>query len=284
MTILISGATGSVGRHIVSGLLAAGAPVRALTRDPDKAALPAGVEVLTGDLADPTSIGPDLFEGVDRVFVFPASSGVDEFVQKAVDSGVRAFVVLSSLAAAGEHPRDLGSASYTHHLAIEAAVTARTDEWTILRPGTFANNLLSWVYTVRSGVPIRAPYLNSAQAPIHEADVADAAVAALLDPVAHRGVIHPLTGPEALTRIEQVAAIGDAIGREIDVVEITPEEFRSEMSAFIPEGIISMLLNYWSDTVGEPDRVRSVREVTGRDGRTLAAWARDHRSEFGAEG
>src|SRR3954464_2146233 len=76
-----------------------------------------------------------------------------------------------------EFPPDIGSASYTHHLAVERAVTSRTEEWTILRPGTFANNLLSWAWTVKAGAPVRAPYINSAQAPIHEKDVADVAAA-----------------------------------------------------------------------------------------------------------
>lgn len=282
MTILITGATGAVGRHIVDGLLVRGATVRALTRDPDAAALPAGVEIIEGDIGDPTTIGAATFAGVDAVFVFPASSGVDAFVEKAVANGVRRFVVLSSLAAAAEHPRDIGSASYTHHRAVEEAVTSRTDEWTILRPGTFANNLLSWAYPITAGFPIRAPYLGSAQAPIHEADVADVAVAALLDPTDHRGAKHPLTGPAALTRAEQIDAIGAAIGRTIPVVEVTPDEFRAEVSAFIPEGIIGMLLAYWSDTATTPDTVRSIRDIIGHDGRTLVAWAQDHRADFGA--
>jgi uncharacterized protein YbjT (DUF2867 family) len=280
MTILITGATGAVGRSIIDTLLAAGAPVRALTRDPDKAALPERVEAVRGDLSDPSALEATLFAGVDRAFVFPATTGVDMFVQQAVDAGVTSFVVLSSLAAAAEHRRDLGSASHSQHLAIEQAVRTRTENWTILRPGTFDNNLLSWAFAVRSGFPIRAPYLESAQAPIHEADVADVAVTALLDPAAHRQAVYPLTGPEALTRRQQIAAISNAIGREIEAVEITAEAFRTEAGAFISEGIISMLLDYWSDTVTEPDRVRSVQPITGREGRTLAEWARDHRHAF----
>ena len=283
MTILITGATGAVGRHIIDGLLAEGASVRALTRDASKAALPLAVEVVEGDLTTPETIASELFDGVDRVFVFPANSGVDEFVERAVAAGVSRFVVLSSLAAAAEHPRDIGSASYLHHQEIESAVTSRTENYTILRPGTFANNLLSWSYPVRSGAPIRAPYLDSAQAPIHEADVADAAVAALL--ADNEGAtIHPITGPEALTRREQVAAISAAIGRDIPLVEITADEFRAETAAFVPADIMSMLLNYWSDTMTEPDVVRSVESITGRPGRTLAQWAVDHRADFGAAG
>lgn len=279
MTILVTGATGAVGRHLVATLAARGASVRALTRKPEDAGLPEGVEVVGGDLADASTLGPQVFEGVDRAFVFPAQ-GVEIFLDAAVAAGVRRFTVLSSLAAAMEFPRDRGSASQLHHSAVEAAVTDRTDAWTILRPGTFANNLLSWAWQIRSGAPIRAPYLASAQAPVHEYDVAEVAAETLLSDD-FIGETIPITGPQALTRTEQVAAIGAAVGREIPLVEITPDEFRAETAQFIPQPIMKMLLDYWSDTLTVPDQARPATPVTGRPGRTLAEWAADHRADFG---
>jgi uncharacterized protein YbjT (DUF2867 family) len=149
-----------------------------------------------------------------------------------------------------------------------------------LRPGTFANNLLSWAWQIRSGVPIRAPFLASAQAPIHEYDVAEAGAETLLTDH-HLGDVIPLTGPEALTRAEQVATIARALDREIPIIDITPDEFRAEAAQFIPEPVMKMLLDYWSDTFTTPDRPRPVTPVTGRPGRTLAQWAADHRADFG---
>lgn len=243
MTILITGATGAVGRNLTHALASLGEPVRAVSRKPQQAGLPDGVQVVGADLTAASALTADLFDGVDRMFVFPVDHGVDDLVAAAVAGGVRRFVVLSSLAAAGEFPRDIGSASHTHHRAVEQAVTARTDAWTILRPGTFANNLLSWAWPIKAGTPIRAPFIHSAQAPIHEADVADAAAAALLGD-RHLGRIYPLTGPQSLTRIDQVAAISAGIGRDIPLVEISPDEFRADVAPFIPEDIIAMLLNY----------------------------------------
>ncbi|MGF6888546.1 uncharacterized protein YbjT (DUF2867 family) [Nocardia sp. GAS34] len=279
-TILVTGATGAVGRHLVATLLERGATVRALTRKPEDANLPEAVEVVAGDLADASTLGAQVFEGVDRVFVFPAG-GIDVFLDAAVAAGVQRFTVLSSLAAAKEFPRDHGSASQLHHTAIEAAVTDRTGGWTILRPGTFANNLLEWRWQISSGAPIRAPYLASAQAPVHEYDVAEAAAETLLSDD-YTGRIIPITGPQAVTRSDQVATLAAAIGREIPLIEITADEFRTEMAQFIPEPIMKMLLDYWSDTVTTPDRVRPVTTVTGKPGRTLADWAADHRADFGA--
>ncbi|QDZ15506.1 SDR family oxidoreductase [Humibacter ginsenosidimutans] len=278
MTILVTGATGAVGRHLVSTLLEHGSRVRAVTRAPEKAALPPEVEVVAADLGDPGTLGDAVFAGIDRAFVFPAD-GVDRFVEAASGAGIDRFTVLSSLAAAKEFPRDEGSASQLHHAAIESAVTSCTDEWTILRPGTFANNLLSWAWPIKNDWPIRAPYLASAQAPIHEADVAEAAAATLLS-TDWVGQAIPLTGPQALTRTEQVDAIGAGIGRELHVIEIAPEEFRADMAQYVPESIITMILDYWSDTVTEPDLPRPVTAVTGRPGRTLEQWAHDHRADF----
>jgi len=278
MTILISGATGAVGRNLVSQLVTAGHSVRVLTRDPTKP-IAKGAEVVTGDFVA-GNLPAETFKGVRKVFVFPAQGGVDAFVQQAKDSGVEHFVVLSSLAAAMEHPRDQGSVSAMHHLKIERSVQSTGVPATILRPGTFALNLLAWAQPLKFGNTVSGPYAASAQAPIHEADVAAVAAVALTEP-GHEGNIYAMTGPQALTRVQQLAAIGDAIGRKLQFVEITPEEFRAAMSKFMPELIIKMLLDYWSDTVSKPDAVRpTVEEVTGRRARSLAQWAGDHVADF----
>lgn len=213
--------------------------------------------------------------------MFPAE-GATQFVAAAAAAGVPRLVLLSSLAAAGEHERDHGSASQVHHGEIEEAVRRSGAEWTILRPGTFASNLLTWAQPIRFAGGVTGPYPTSGQAPVHEADVADAAVAALIQE-GHGGQIYPMTGPQSLTRVAQLEAIAAAIGRELVFTENTPDEFRTEMSRYgVPDGIVDMLLDYWRDTVEEPDVVRSPERLTGRPGRTLAQWARDHAAEFGA--
>lgn len=104
MTILVTGASGAVGRHLVSALVRAGEQVRAVSRKPQEVELPEGVDVVGADLTAPSTLTAELFDEVDRMFVFPVDHGVDELVAAATAGGVRRFVVMSSLAAASEFP------------------------------------------------------------------------------------------------------------------------------------------------------------------------------------
>lgn len=277
-TFLISGASGRVGRHLVADLIATGHHVRALTRSPEKADLPAQAEVVAGSF---DRLPDGIFDGVAAAFVFPAD-GAAAFARAAAADGVPHLVLLSSLAAALEHERDHRSVSQRHHTAIEEAVRGSGTAWTILRPGTFAANLLAWSQPIRFTGGVRGPYPTSAQAPIHEADVAAAAAAVLTQP-GHEGQIYPMTGPQALTRVDQLKAIGEAIDRELTFTVQTPEEFAAEMAQYgVSADIVSMLLDYWADTVDEPDVPRPPDRLIGRPAKTLAEWARDHAADFGA--
>lgn len=279
MSYLITGATGAIGRHIVNQLVAAGKEVHALTRKPEQANLPASVKVFAGDLAANT-LQEGTFKGVKSIFLFPAYGDIKPFLSRAKTAGVEHVVLLSSLAAAAEFPRDLGSPSYLHHRALEQVVEESGIAYTFLRPGSFANNLRFWAYTIKTAKAVYGPYPQSAQALIHEADVAAVAVAALTTE-GHMGATYALTGPESLTQANQLKTIGAAIGQELTYCTISPEQFTQSMSQFMPADVIKMMLDYWCDTVEQPDVVRStVEQITGRPARTLAQWAADHVSDF----
>jgi uncharacterized protein YbjT (DUF2867 family) len=276
MVILVTGATGPVGASVVSQLLAAGEKVRIVTRDPGKA--PPGVDVVQGDFTK-GALPAETFAGVRKVFVFPALGGIDPFLAQVKRSGVEHLVLLSSLAAAMEHERDKNSMSALHHQGIEKSVQATGVPTTTLRPGSFANNLLFWAQSIKAAGAVFGPYAKSVQAPIHEADIAAVATLALTRS-GHEGKTYAMTGPQALTRIEQLDAIGDALGAKLRFQEIPPEAFQQEMSKYMPPPIIKMLLEYWSDTVTKPEVVvPTVEELTGRS-RTLAEWAKDHVRAF----
>jgi len=277
MTILVTGATGHVGRVVAGRLRAAGLPVRALTRRPETARLPDGTEVVAGDLTDISTLPGGLFDDVDRVYLFPVPETTAAVMERARAAGVRRVVTLSALAAEmddGDNP--LGD----RHLAVERAVEAAGVEWTHLRPGPFAVNMLSWAPSIRAEGIVRAPYPESQQAPIHEADIAEVAVAALLED-GHAGAAYAMSGPESLTNTERVAAIGAAIGREIRFEEQTPDEARAQMRTYMPPPVADMMLEYQASTVGRPAPVLpGVERVLGHPGRTFAQWAADHADDF----
>jgi uncharacterized protein YbjT (DUF2867 family) len=276
MTILVTGATGNIGRHVVDRLMQAGVRVRALTRNPEAANLPDGVEIIQGDLECPETLGP-AFENVERMYLFPVPATATEVAEMAKKAGVRRIVVLSSGSAPWEakyHPRGL------YFLLVERAVEAAGVEWTHVRPNGLMSSTLTWAETIRAEGVVRAPYGAAAYAHVHEADVADVAVAALLED-RHVGKKYIVSGPESITQTEQVRAISAAIGREIRFEELTPEQARKLWSSFMPEAEIDAELMILGESVDKPKNVwKTFEQVIGRPGRNYAQWAAEHANDF----
>lgn len=273
--ILVTGATGTVGRCVVEQLVALGEPVRALTRTPSRAALPAGVEVVGGDLTRPAELP---LHDVMAVFLLAALESDDAAAHAAaLAERVPRVVFLSSSAVDAQRP-----GSYETHEAVEKAVEASGAEWTHLRSGEFMSNKLVWASSIRSANVVRAAYPDALGVPIHEADIAEVAVLALRSPD-HAGRAYSLTGPEALTHREQAAAIGRGLGREIGFEPLTYGQARAALirDAGLPWDIAEYLMGYQSEYAQEPPSVSPVFEqVTGHRGRTLAQWAADHAAEL----
>ncbi|WP_258346841.1 NAD(P)H-binding protein [Saccharopolyspora gregorii] len=278
MTVLVTGATGSVGREVVRGLLESGVPVRAVTRDPRRAELPARAEVVAADLERPAELRAAL-DGVSAVHLFPVPGGAREFAELAVRAGVRRIVVLSS---ASVLESGAGSLSAQQHAPVERAVEeSGVAEWTHLRPGAFALNVLDWAADARTEGVVRLPFAAAAQALVHEADVAAVAVEALLGE-GHAGRAYEITGPAAVSQREQVAAIAEAIGEPVRFEELTPEQARQALlGRGCPPEVAEMLLDYLAAAAVAPDVPTStVRRLTGRPARRFDEWARDHAADF----
>ena len=280
--VLVIGATGRVGRAVVAQLLDAGVPVRALTRRPAAAGLPAAVEVVGGDLTVPESLDAGL-QGVGAVFlVWTAPPASVPAVVERLASNARRVTFLSSPHKTPHPFFQQPNPMSVLHADIERMISAAGLASTIIRPGMFASNVrLWWAESIRDGNLVRWPYGAAETAPIDERDIAAVAARTLYED-GHTGGDYVLTGPESLSQAEQVSIIGAAIGRRIRFDELSPEEFRRETAGRWPGMVVDMLLAAWGATMGRPAFVTStVADVLGSPPRTFRQWAADHADAFG---
>ncbi|OKI10124.1 nucleoside-diphosphate sugar epimerase [Streptomyces sp. CB02923] len=282
--IVVTGATGNIGRSLVGQLLAEGAPVRALTRDPARAGLPAEAETVRADLTDPASLEPAL-HGAEALFLNLAAGGGEaaaSVVGAAVKAGARRIVLNSSIAVT-DAPEDNDNFLARMHGSVESAVRASGLEWTFVRGGAYATNALQWAQEIRESGVVRDPHPGSATAPVHEDDLAAVAAAALLDRTgAHTGKAYVVTGPASLTREDQVAVIGRAVGRPARVEVVSEEQAAEERATpSVSKETLLQLFRLFASSVGTTAPVTdTVQQVTGRPARTFEQWARDHAGDF----
>jgi uncharacterized protein YbjT (DUF2867 family) len=274
---LVIGASGNVGREVTRLLVEAGEQVRVLTRNPGRAAFPDAVEVVRGDLDDTESL-ESAMKGADRAYSLmrpnPAVSG--NLAAAAASQGLDRIVLLTSLAAeAADTP--LGLAHREAELAVEATGIA----WAFLRPTNFASNSLAWAPSIRAAGIVRAPFGTFRSAVIDPRDVAAVAVAELRSPdQANR--VHRLTGPRVLRLTEQIAIIGEVLGRDITYVEQSEAEARDEMVARgLPAAVAESILAGQRGALTQEQHVYdTVGQVTGRPATPYRDWVTANRSAF----
>lgn len=280
--VLVTGATGRIGRVVIDRLLAAGVPVRALTHRPEAAAtLPAQVDVFTGDLTAPESLDPAL-KGAGAVFlVWTAPPQTAAAVVDRLAAHLRRVVFLSSPHQTPHPFFQQPNPMAELHADIERLIAVAGLESTIIRPGMLASNSLAWwAPAIREGQVVRWPYGAAETAPVDDRDVAAVAARALYQD-RYVGGDYVLTGPESLTQAAQVDVIGGALGRQIAFEEMTPDEFRHLASGTVPSSVVDMLLAAWSAAVGQPAHVTTtVADILGTPPRTLRQWAADHATAF----
>jgi uncharacterized protein YbjT (DUF2867 family) len=279
--VLVTGATGRIGRMVIDQLIDANVPVRALTRRPEAAAsLPANVEVVTGDLTEPASLDAGL-RGAGAVFlVWTAPPATVPAVIERVAAHARRVVFLSSPHQTPHPFFRQPNPMAVLHADIERLIAAAGVESVILRPGMFASNCLSWwAGAIRAGDVVRWPYAAAETAPVDDRDVAAVAARTLYED-GHAGGDYVLTGPESLRQAEQVRIIGEVLGRGIKFEELSPDEFRRETEGSWPSPVVDMLLAAWGATMGRPAYVTStVADVLG-SARTFREWVTDHAASF----
>ncbi len=276
--ILVLGATGKVGRALIPALLDAGAAVRALTRDPAKAAIDPRAEIVRGDLDDTAAL-PRLLDGVDRVFVLTQGATVDReraVAEASARAGVRRLVKLSTT---GVHFGSDDPITRAHAQA-EQAIREAGPDWTILRPGAYMDNRFAWRNSVRADNSVYVPEGDPASALVHVRDIADVAVAALTQP-GHEGATYELTGGEALTTEQQVAQLAEALGRPLKYVEEPEPAARERMLSF--GWPAKMIDGFFALKRASADHEHivfdTVERLLGRP-RTFAEWTRENALKF----
>lgn len=286
--ILVTGATGKVGGQAVSQLLDAGVAVRALTRDPASAALPEGAEVVRGDLADPATLD-DALDGVESVFLVWPTLSADHAAPatiKAIAEHARRIVYVSARGVpdpAPDAPEGDPNSILGSHALLERLIEGSGLEWTFLRPGGFAANTLMWASQIRDTGIVRWVHGAASRALIHERDIAAVGVNVLTGTgTGHAGARYVLSGPEPLTQIEQVTAIGEAIGRPVRWEELPPEvALRGLLDQGWPPEAAEGMIGAHAQMVTFPESATStVEELTGSPATPFRRWAADHADDF----
>jgi uncharacterized protein YbjT (DUF2867 family) len=277
MIIVVTGATGNVGRPLVTELLAAGVAVRAVTRSPETADFPEGVEVVGGSATDALA-------GASAVFLNSRALGPDlpSVVARSVQVGVAKLVALSAINADDDFSRQPSRVRGDRNKEVEQLAVESGLDWVSLRPTVFATNFAGmWSAQIRAGDVVAGPYAQASTAPIVESDISAVAARALLTDDLDCQQI-PLTGPHAFTNSELVEVIGAALDRPLRYLEVPPDVVRQRFAGlgFDPafgDAYMAML----AETLDKPALVSGdVEKILGRPSRTFAEWVSEHRHVF----
>lgn len=279
--ILITGATGNIGKQLVPQLLAKGEKLRVVTRDAAKVAPIAGkVDVLIGDLKDAETVKRAV-AGVDRVFLIGLIADTTQNADRALiaESARQSVKRIVKISAGGDGTRGIGKV----HRDWEEAIKQSGVKWTFLRPGMFMSNTLGWAGTIKSQGAVFSPFGGGKMAMIAPHDIAAVAVAALTD-ARHEGQIYDLFGAELLTVAQQVEILSRVIGKPIKVIDITPEAAGERLRAMggsdtLVQGLVALWISVRNGQV--EIRNDTVERITGHKAQDFETFCREHKVAFG---
>ncbi|MEU3090102.1 NAD(P)H-binding protein [Streptomyces massasporeus] len=279
--IVVTGATGNVGRSLVQALAGAGEKVTATSRRVADADLPDGVQARPADLTDAGSLRPVL-DGADALFL--QNGGADahlldpgRILDAARDGGVRRVVLLSSQ---GVVTRPESASHGGVGGAIEDAVRRSGLDWVILRPGGFDSNAYAWAESVRTVRTVAAPFGDVGLPTVDPDDIAEVAAATLRED-GHAGQVYELTGPALSTPRQRARALAEALGEPVRFVEQTRDEARAQLLRFMPGPVADTTLAILGEPTPAERRISpDIERILGRAPRTFADWAHRHVAAF----
>ncbi|HEY0095094.1 MAG TPA: SDR family oxidoreductase [Archangium sp.] len=283
-TILVVGATGTIGKEIVAQLVRdGGVKVVAGSRDVARAQGQLhGVRMVELDPERPDTLSPAL-QGVDTVIlVNPMSPAMGQqarnLAQAARQAGVK-HLVRSSMLGVGE-PDLISEARW--HAEADQAISESGIPFTLLRPNQYFQNFISAhnIQTIRSQGFIALPLGTSRVSNIDTRDIGESAArVALASGSEHHGKTYVLTGGEASTMEEVAKALGDALGKPVRYIAVEPEKFQQGLlGAGLPPVIAEGILGWFGYCrAGKAERVtKDAEQLLGRQPRTLRQFVQDH--------
>jgi uncharacterized protein YbjT (DUF2867 family) len=277
--ILVTGASGNVGKAVVQQLVARQSPLRIGARKPDAAPAVAGGERVLFDFMDATTYAPAV-AGCDALFLLrpPQLTDTKATLNRLIDvaraQGV-AQVVFISVAGAGDN-------RLVPHHAVEQHLRAGPPNWTILRPGFFAQNLGDAYRTdIVEDNRIFIPAGQGRVAFVDVRDVGEVAVNAMLDPAPHHGKTYTLTGPQAVTLEEVVQMLSEILGRPIRYIPATVVNYLRHLTTRrnlpLAQAVVQTILHVGL-RFGQAEAVDpTLEELLGHPSHTLRDYIEDHR-------
>jgi uncharacterized protein YbjT (DUF2867 family) len=278
--ILITGATGHIGRELIPQLHRMGPSIRVLVRDEKKVAhLEGDIERTVGDLNDPRSLASTM-RGVERIFLITFETQQDiNVIEAAKRCGVQYIVKLSTLEAA-DHKITVGK----WHYAREELIRACGLDWTFLRPGMFMSNSIDWwtESIKRQGSVFFPGGKKGRVAPIDPRDVASVAAMALTQP-GHSGNAYELTGPELFTVGDMVEVISKVFGKPVHYMHMPPIAAKSFMlKSRMDKTLVNALMAMLASLRRNEGAVvtETFQQLTGYLPRSFEAWCQEYVTAF----
>lgn len=276
--ILIFGGTGMIGSEIIRQLVAKNIPVSTAVRDITKAEklLPKEVKLVKADFNDPASLSQAVTSThAEKIFLYgEGTTPADLAAYK--QSGVKHIVFISTNFIGMETPpmflqKNVGEK--------EEAIKAAGFTYTMLRAESFMSNIFRWKYSIAHQGHVKVAHPDAPIPAIAIEDIASVAVEALTTHHLDNQTV-VIAGPQALSTRQQVAIIGQVLGKNIQLIELTEDQYRSEFKTYLPEPLINDIFIYYHlrETRGGDYQVKTDKLVIGK--LTFQQFIEKHKSEF----
>ena len=285
--ILLTGATGKIGGETAKQLIAKGAKLRALVRDPAKAAdlKAAGVELIVGDVADAETVKRAL-AGVEQAFLLLPNGEQQEanekqFTDLCVAAGVKHLVKMSSMEAMATAKTAIPRA----HWAVEEYIRASGLQWTMVKPNFFMQNLLASARSIKEQGRFSLPMGGGTTGMADARDIG-AVCAEVLTGKGHTGKSYEITGPEVLTFDQVAECFSEVLGSKVEYVPMPMEQFRERMTSILKPWHLNAVCELFQEIaeIGLDHTTGTFKALTGRDPISLKQFIQDHKAAFTGAG